>query len=159
MQYTNTQGLQESCGGKGTAQPLSQEESAPTLALTGFYCFSRPLTSKKVPLYYAKVCFGWLSFADKGEGVTKYIKGGHLQCKGRSGQNRLFSIPGRSSPDFRKIKILGKHLLPQGEGVLARASLIAVKVQCRPDFPLENLSMDVGPACQPRSPLAFPSGG
>ena len=27
------------------------------------------------------------------------------------------------------------------------------------DYPLENLSMDVGPAHQPRSPLAFPSGG
>ena len=39
----------------------TQEESAPTLALTGFYCFSRPLTSKMVLLYYAKVCFGWLS--------------------------------------------------------------------------------------------------
>ena len=38
----------------------------PTLALTGFHCFSRPLTSKMVLLYYAKVCFGWLSFADKG---------------------------------------------------------------------------------------------
>ena len=72
---------------------------------------------------------------------------------------RLCSIPGRSSPDFGKIKILSKHLLPQGEGVLARARLIAVKVQCRPHFPLENLSMDVGPAHQPRSPLAFPSGG
>ena len=72
---------------------------------------------------------------------------------------RLCSIPGRSSSDFRKIKILSKHLLPQGEGVLARASLIAFKVQCRPDFPLENLSMDVGPARQPRSPLAFLSGG
>ena len=39
---------------------------------------------------------------------------------------RLGSIPGRSSPDFGKIKILSKHLLPQGEGVLARASPIAV---------------------------------
>ena len=38
----------------------------------------------------------------------------------------LCSIPGRSSSNFRKIKILSKHLLPQGEGVLARASLIAV---------------------------------
>ena len=81
------------------------------------------------------------------------------KCKGRNGQNRLCSIPGRSSSDFRKIKILSKHLLPQGEGVLARASLLAVKIQCRPDFSLENLSMDVGPAHQPRSPLAFPSGG
>ena len=43
------------------AWPLSQEESVPTLALTSFYCFSRPLTSKKVLFYYAKVCFGWLS--------------------------------------------------------------------------------------------------
>ena len=97
LQYSNTHGLQKSCGGKGTAQPLSQEESASeslghslqkstlTLALTGFYCFSRPLTSKKVLLYYAKVCFGWLSFADKGEDVSEYIKGGYLQCKGRSG--------------------------------------------------------------------------
>ena len=84
-QYTHTHGLQKSCGGKGTARPLSQEESALTLALTGFYCFSRPLTSKMVLLYYAKVCFVWLSFADKGEGVAEYIKGGYLQCKGRSG--------------------------------------------------------------------------
>ena len=52
------------------ARPLSQEESTPTLALTGFYCFSRSLTSKKVLFYYAKVCFGWLSFTDnKGEDV------------------------------------------------------------------------------------------
>ena len=33
----------ESCGGRGTARPLSQEESAPTLALTGFYCFLGPV--------------------------------------------------------------------------------------------------------------------
>ena len=76
-----------------------------------------------VLLYYAKVCFGWLSFADKGEGVAEYIKGGYLQCKGRSGLNRLIS--GRSSSDLGKIKILSKLLLPQGEGVLATASLIA----------------------------------
>ena len=48
LQYTNTHGLQKSCGGKGTVRPLSQEESVWTLALTGFYCFSRPLTSKVV---------------------------------------------------------------------------------------------------------------
>ena len=36
------------------------------------------------------------------------------------------SILGWFSTDIRKIKILSKHLLPQGEGVLARASLIAV---------------------------------
>ena len=80
--YTQTT---ESRGGKGTAWPLSQEESTPTLALTGLYCFSRPLTSKMVLLYYAKVCFGWLSFTDKGEDVTEYIKEGYLQCKRRNG--------------------------------------------------------------------------
>ena len=69
------------------ARPLPQKESALTLALTGFYCFSRPLTSKKVLLYYAQVCFGWLSFADKGEDVTEYIKVGYLQCKRRNGQD------------------------------------------------------------------------
>ena len=62
----------------------------PTLALTGFYYFSRPLTSKTVLLYYAKICFGWLSFTDKGEGVAEYIKGGYLQCKGRNGQTAMF---------------------------------------------------------------------
>ena len=76
LQYSNTYtyGLQRSCGGKGRAPPLSQEECASerlghslkrgapeTLALTSFYWFSRPLTSKKVLFYYAKVCFGWLS--------------------------------------------------------------------------------------------------
>ena len=114
LQYTNTHELEKSCGGKGMARPLSQEESALTLALTGFYCFSGPLTSKMVLLYYAKVCFGWLSFSDKGEGAAKYIKGEYLQCKGSSSQNRLCSISGRSSPDFGKIKIFSKHLLASG---------------------------------------------
>ena len=34
-----------------------------------------------------------------------------------NGLNGLCSIPGRSSSDVGKIKILSKHLLPQGEGV------------------------------------------
>ena len=68
-------------------RPLPQEERALTLALTSFYCFSRPLTSKMVLLYYAKFCFGWLSFADKGECVAEYIKEGYLQCKRRNGPN------------------------------------------------------------------------
>ena len=75
------------------------------------------------------------------------------------GETGFCTRPGRSSSDCRKIKILSKHLLPQGEGVLARASLVTVKVPCRPDFPLENLPMDMGPARQPRTPLAFPIGG
>ena len=46
--------------------------------------------------------------------------------KGEMVETRLCSVPGRSNPDFGKIKILRKRLLPQGEGVLARAGLIAV---------------------------------
>ena len=42
------------------------------------------------------------------------------------GGNWSHFIRGWFSTDFRKLKILSKHLLPQGEGVLARASLTAV---------------------------------
>ena len=55
-QKTNTQGLQKSCGEKGTARPLSQEESALTLAMTGFYCFSGYITLRMILIYYAQVC-------------------------------------------------------------------------------------------------------
>ena len=41
--------------------------------------------------------------------------------KGEMVEKRLCSIPGRSSSDFRKIKILSKHLLPQGEGVFSKS--------------------------------------
>ena len=40
---------------------------------------------KEGPLLLYKVLFWVVIFADIGEGVTEYIKGGHLQCKGRSG--------------------------------------------------------------------------
>ena len=73
--YTQTT---ESCGGKGTAWLLSQEENSLTLALTGFYCFSGHITLRMV-------LFTMHRFAvteNKGEGVTEYIKEGYLQCKG-----------------------------------------------------------------------------
>ena len=53
--YTQTT---ESCGGKGTAQPLSQEESALTLSLKGFYCFSAHITLRLILIYYAQVALG-----------------------------------------------------------------------------------------------------
>ena len=65
----------ESYGGKGTARPLSQEESAQTLGLTGFYCFSGHITLRMVLIYYAQVHFRWLPFTEnKGEDVANYIK-------------------------------------------------------------------------------------
>ena len=71
----------ESCGGKGTAQPLSQKESALTLASIGFYCFSGYITLRMVLIYYAQFRFRWLLFTEnKGEDVTNYIKKeGYLQ--------------------------------------------------------------------------------
>ena len=76
--YTRTT---ESCGGKGMAQPLSQEESTPTLVLTDFYCFSGHITLRMVLIYYAQVCFRWLLFIEnKVEDVANYIKKeGYLQ--------------------------------------------------------------------------------
>ena len=110
-----------------------------------------------VLIYYAQVHHRWLPFKDnKGQNTANYFKEKDVTAEGG---NCSHSILGWFSTDFRKLKILSKHLLPQGEGVLARASLIAVKVQCRPDFPWKNLSMDMGPARQPRSPLAFSKWG
>ena len=65
------------------ARPLSQGESTPTLALTGFYCFSGHITLKMVLIYYAQVRFGWLPFTEnKGEDVANYIKKeGYFQTK------------------------------------------------------------------------------
>ena len=42
---------------------------------------------KEGPLLLCKGLFWVVIFADTGEGVAEYIKGGHLQCKGRSGPN------------------------------------------------------------------------
>ena len=66
---------------KGLQAALGVRDRAPeTPAWTGFYCFSRHITSRMVLIYYAQVCFGWLSFTDnKGEDVAKYIKEGYLQ--------------------------------------------------------------------------------
>ena len=63
------------------AQPLSERESTPTLAFTGFYCFSGHITLRMVLIYYAQVHFRWLPFTEnKGEDVANYIKKeGYLQ--------------------------------------------------------------------------------
>ena len=66
---------------KGQHRQRSQDDSAPTLALTAFYCFSGYITLRMVPIYYAQVCLRWLpSTENKGEGVANYIKEeGYLQ--------------------------------------------------------------------------------
>ena len=76
----------ESCGGKAMARPLSQEESASTLALTGFYCFSGHITWGVALIYYAQVHCRLLPFTEnKGKNATNYLKRRMLQLKGESG--------------------------------------------------------------------------
>ena len=59
----------------------SQGESALTLALTGFYCFSGHVTLRIVLIHCAQVHFRWLLFTEnKGEDVANSIKKeGYLQ--------------------------------------------------------------------------------
>ena len=59
-QKTNTHGLPSPVEEKGMVWPLSQEESTPTLALTGFYCFSGHITLRMILIYCAHVPFRWL---------------------------------------------------------------------------------------------------
>ena len=67
---------------------------------------------------------GDLPFKDyKGQNTANYFKEKDVTAQGG---NCSHSILGWFSTEFRKLKILRKHLLPEGERVLARASLIAV---------------------------------
>ena len=95
----------ESCGGRGTARPLSQEESTPTLALTGFYCFSGHITLKMVLIYYPQVRFRWLPFTEnKGEDVANYIKKKRIFANVKGKVVELVTLLlRRFSTDFRKL--------------------------------------------------------
>ena len=82
QQWTNSHGLQKSCGEKGWhGHSLDGRVRALTLTWTGFYCFSRYITSRMVLIYYAQVRFGWLPFTEnKGGDVANYTKKeGYLQ--------------------------------------------------------------------------------
>ena len=120
LQWTNSHRLRKSCGEKGTARPLSEWErargpdSARTPARTGFYCFSGYITSRMVLIYYAQVHCRWLLFTDnKGKNVANYFKEKDVTDQGEKWLNCLHSILGGFSRDFRKLKILSKHLLPK----------------------------------------------
>ena len=64
---------------------------------------------------------GYLLQATKERMLLNTSKKDICKCKRRNGRNQLCSIHGRSSPDFGKIKILSKHLLPQGERVFSKS--------------------------------------
>ena len=77
----------QSCGGKGTVRPFSQEKSAPTPALTGFYCFSRHITLRMVLIYYAQVLLGGYLLQKTKERMLLITseKKDICKCKGKSG--------------------------------------------------------------------------
>ena len=66
-----------------------------------------------VLIYYALVHCRWLPFTDKGQNAANYFKEKDVTDQGEKWLNWLHSILGRFSTDFRKLKILSKHLLPQ----------------------------------------------
>ena len=119
LQYTNTHGLQKSCGEKRMAWPLSEWERArgpegPTSAWTGFYCFFGYITWRMVLIYYAQVHCRWLLFTyNKRKSVANYFKEKDVTDQGEKWLNWLYSTLGRFSSDFRKLRICGKHLLSQ----------------------------------------------
>ena len=66
-----------------------------------------------VLIYYAQVHCRWLPFTDnKGKNAANYFKEKDVTDQGGKWLNCLHSILGRFSTDFRKLKTLSKHLLP-----------------------------------------------
>ena len=138
LQYTHTHGLQKSCEGKGMVWPPSQEKSASEglghslkrraphpLPWQAFIVFLGLLHQRRSSITMQRFVLGGYLFQTKEKVSRNTSKEDICNVKGKV-VRQLGSVPGRSSPDFRKIKILSKHLLPQDEGGLARASLIAV---------------------------------
>ena len=100
----------ESCGEKGTVGPLSQEESALTLALTGFYWLSKSIHQKRFSFIILRFALGnyFLQIAkERMLLITSYrlTKKKTLQMQGNDNSNwsGYTSILGRISPDFRKL--------------------------------------------------------
>ena len=86
----------------------------PTPAWTGFYCFSRPIISRMVLIYYEQVRCRGLPFTDnKGKNVANNFKEKDVADQGEKWLNWLYSILGRFNTDFRKLNLPSKHLLPQ----------------------------------------------
>ena len=84
LQYTHTHGLQKSREGKGNTWPLSQEENAGPLPWQAFIVFLGPLHQRRSSFTMQRfVLDGYLLQIKE----RVYIKGGYLQCKGRSGPN------------------------------------------------------------------------
>ena len=95
-------------------RPVEKKGGMATPAWTGFYCFSGHITSRMILIYYAQLHCRWLPFTDnKGHNAANYFKEKHVTAQGGKQLNWFHSILGWFSTDFRKLKILSTHLLPQ----------------------------------------------
>ena len=96
LQWTNSHGLQKSCGEKGMAWPLPKWERARgpeslTPAWTGYYCFSGYITLRMILIYYAQVPVGdYLLQITKERMLLITSKRRMLQSKGKSGYTPYF---------------------------------------------------------------------
>ena len=105
LRWTNSQGLQKSCGGKGTAWPLSKWERGPW-----------PLPGQAFTAFLGTLYQGWSSFTmyrftvgDYLLQITKermsanYFKEKNVIDQGEKWLNWFHYILGRFNTDFRKL--------------------------------------------------------
>ena len=124
QQWTNSRRLQKSCGKKGKARPLSKWERG----REGQREHKRawPLPGQAFIAFLGILHRGWSSFTmhrftvddyllqiTKRKNVANYFKEKDITDQEGKWWNWLHSILVRFSTDFRKLKILSKHLLPQ----------------------------------------------
>ena len=168
QQWTNSHRLQKSCGEKGTAWPLSnwergqesQREPQRARSLPWQACFSGHITLRMILIYYAQVHCRWLHFTDnKGQNAANYFKQKDVTDQGGKWLNWLYSILGRFSTDFRKLKVLSKFLLPQpGWGSFSKSKSHSTLGTMQAWLPMGEPVRGRGPVCWTSHPLAFPSG-
>ena len=83
--------------------PLSQGESALTLALTGFYCFSGHITLRMILIYYAQVRFRRLQKTQERVLLITLKKGRIFANVKRKVVELVTLLLGRFGIDFRKL--------------------------------------------------------
>ena len=100
----------ESCGGKGTARPLSQGESTSSLVLTGFYWLSNSMYQRRSSFIIHRFALGNYILQRAKERmllITSYrlTRKKCCKCKGmlKSNWSGYTSVLGTISTDFRKL--------------------------------------------------------
>ena len=170
QQWTNTHGLQKSCGEKGMAWPLSKWER-------GREGQREPKRESLPPPGQAFIAFlgtlhwGWSSFTMHRFTVGDYLlqttkdrmllitsKRRMLQLKGESGWTGHTPYLGGLAQTLGSQRYsVNIHCLNPGWGSFSKSKSHSSLGTMQAWFCMENLSVSMGPACQTSLPLAFPS--